>query len=80
MEWFQVYDKGKLITYSKLHYAPVGFEEDLPYIIAILDYGDYKVFGRIANHMSQDELEIGMELRTVVSRLPNGQLTYVFQA
>ncbi len=30
MEWFEVTGSGKLVTYSKLEYAPVGFENDLP--------------------------------------------------
>ena len=79
MEWFDVSGSGKLITYSKLQYAPVGFDDDLPYIIALLDYGDYKVFGRIDSDMSEDELEVGIKMKTVVNELPNGQLNYVFQ-
>ncbi len=34
VEWFEVTGKGKLVTYSKLEYGPVGFEADLPYAIA----------------------------------------------
>jgi len=79
MEWFEVSGTGKLITYSKLEYAPVGFGDDLPYAIALLDYGDYKVFGRLAPDLSEDEISMGMEMTTVVNQLPNGQMNYVFQ-
>jgi uncharacterized OB-fold protein len=79
MEWFDVSGTGKLITYSKLEYAPVGFENDLPYSIALLDYGDYKVFGRIADDLKEDEIQIGMEMKAVVNELPSGQSNYVFQ-
>ncbi len=79
MEWFEVTGTGKLITYSKLEYAPVGFGDDLPYAIALLDYGDYKVFGRLAPDLSEDEISVGMEMKTVVNQLPNGQMNYVFQ-
>ena len=79
MEWFEVSGAGKLITYSKLEYAPVGFGDDLPYAIALLDYGDYKVFGRLAPDLSEDEISVGMEMTTVVNQLPNGQINYVFQ-
>jgi uncharacterized OB-fold protein len=79
MEWFEVGGKGKLISYSKLEYAPQGFGEDLPYSIAILDYGDYKVFGRIAGSVPEEEIEVGMEMETVANTLPNGQINYVFQ-
>jgi uncharacterized OB-fold protein len=79
MEWFEVSGKGKLVTYSKLQYAPIGFEEDVPYCIALVDYGDYKVFGRIAGDVQEDDIQVGMELQTVVNTLPNGQLNYVFE-
>jgi len=79
MEWFEVTGKGKLVTYSKLQYGPVGFEGDLPYCIAVLDYGSYKVFGRIAKDLADEEIKVGMDMKTVVNKLPNGQLNYVFQ-
>lgn len=77
IEWFTVEGTGKLVTFSQLMYAPVGFGEDLPYMIAVLDYGDYKVFGRIGKTPAE-ELTIGMDMKAVANRLPNGQLNYVF--
>jgi len=78
MEWFEVNGRGKLVTYSKLQYAPIGFEGDVPYCIALLDYGDYKVFGRISSDVPEDEIRVGMDMQTVANKLPNGQLNYVF--
>ena len=77
MEWFPVSGKGKLITFSQLMYAPVGFTQDVPYVIAVLDYGDYKVFGRVGD-VPFAELKVGMELVTQANRLDNGQINYVF--
>ncbi len=77
MEWFTVEGPGKLMTYSELMYAPIGFGEDLPYAIAVLDFGDYKVFGRIGD-VPFEELEIGMEMVVRANELPNGNLNYVF--
>lgn len=79
MEWFEIAGTGTLVTYSKLEYAPVGFQEDVPYCIALLDYGDYKVFGRIAGDLLEEEIKVGMEMKTVVNTVANGQLNYVFQ-
>ena len=79
MEWFEVSGKGKLITFSKLQYGPVGFEGDLPSSIAVADFGDYKVFGRLASDIPEEEIKVGMELKAVVNTLPNGQLNYVFK-
>ena len=80
MEWFEVTGTGKLVTYSKLEFAPVGFEDDVPYSIALLDYGTYKVFGRIAGNVPEEIIKIGMPMKTVANTLPNGQLNYVFEA
>jgi len=79
MDWFEVAGTGKLVSFSKLEFAPVGFGDDLPYAIALLDYGDYKVFGRISGDVPEDEWEVGMDMITVKNTLPNGQLNYVFQ-
>ena len=78
MEWIEIQGTGKLITYSKLKFAPVGFEDDLPYCIAVVDYGDYKIFGRIANVISDEDIQMGMAMKTVANKLPKGQLNYVF--
>jgi uncharacterized OB-fold protein len=79
MEWAEVSGAGRLATFSKLEYAPIGFGDDLPYAIAVVDYGDYKVFGRIAGNVPEDEIQVGMEMKTVVNALPDGQLNYVFE-
>ncbi len=79
MEWVEVKGNGKLVSYSKLQYGPIGFEGDLPYSIALLDYGDFKVFGRIAKDVPENELKIGMDMKTVSNKLPNGQINFVFQ-
>jgi len=79
MEWNEISGPGKLVTYSKLEYAPIGFQDDVPYRIALLDYGDYKVFGRIAKDVPEEDIKIGMKLKTAVNQLPNGQLNYVFE-
>lgn len=78
MEWFAVEGTGKLVSYSKLEYGPMGFQDDVPYSIALLDYGPYKVFGRISRDVPEKEIAVGMPMKTVVNRLPNGQLNYVF--
>ena len=79
VEWFEVSGSGKLVTYSKLEFAPVGFQDDVPYCIALLDYGKYKIFGRIAKDVPEDEIKVGMEMKTVVNKTSNEQLNYVFQ-
>lgn len=79
MEWFEVSGTGNLLSFTELEYAPAGFQDDLPYTIALLDYGGYKVFGRISKDIPYEQLHVGMELKTQVKTLPNGQLNYVFR-
>ncbi|MGC8493198.1 MAG: Zn-ribbon domain-containing OB-fold protein [Syntrophobacteraceae bacterium] len=79
MEWFEVAGKGKLVSYSTLQYAPTGFTEEVPYTIALVDYGAYKVFGRIDASVPQEELSVGMTLTAESARTANGRLTYVFK-
>lgn len=79
MAWREVSGTGKLVSYSRLKYAPMGFDADLPYSIAMLDYGDYQVFGRLGGDVDLAEVEIGMAMTTVVNELPNGQLNFVFK-
>ena len=54
-------------------------ETDVPYCIALLDYGTYKVFGRIASDIPEDDIKVGMQMKTVANTVSNGQLNYVFQ-
>ena len=79
IEWFEIEGSGELLTYSRLQYAPIGFEEDLPYTLAVLDFGGYKVFGRISADIEDKDIEVGMKMKVAANELPNGQLNYVFQ-
>lgn len=79
MDWFEATDTGKLITFSILQYAPIGFGDDLPYAIAVADFGDYKIFGRIGK-IPLDDVKCGMDVKVRANTLPNGQLNYVFDA
>ena len=79
MGWREVAGTGQLVSYSQLKFAPIGFDEDLPYSIALLDYGDYRVFGRIDSSLDAKEINVGMAMTTVVNELPNGQLNYIFK-
>jgi hypothetical protein len=78
MEWFDVTGSGKLVSFSKLEYGPAGFQADVPYCIALLDYGAFKIFGRISRDVPETEIAVGMPMKTVANTLPNGQLNYVF--
>lgn len=76
--WFEISGPGKLLTWSLMRFGPVGFEDDLPYSIAVVEFDEVKVFGRLAPDLSEDEVQVGMAMDVQANELPNGQLNYVF--
>jgi len=78
VKWFEVEAKGRLLSHTKLMYAPVGFEKDLPYILALADFGDFKVFGRLSKEIPEDAIKVGMEVVPKAIQLPEGQVSYEF--
>jgi len=78
MEWFEVEGAGTLQTYTTLSYAPTGFGQDLPYAIAVVDFGSVRVFGRLHRSIPAKDIMIGMPLKLAVRKLPDGNMTYEF--
>jgi len=79
MEWFEVTGAGKLLSFTKLEYAPSGFEEDIPYTLALVDYGAYKVFGRLSRDISEDKISIGMDVVPHMVKLPKEHISFEFR-
>jgi uncharacterized OB-fold protein len=78
MEWFKVEGQGSLISFTKVNYGPTGFESDVPYILALVDYNGTKVFGRFKKEVPEEEIKVGMAVKAVTSKLPSGQVSYEF--
>lgn len=78
MEWIQIEGTGSLISYTCANYAPTGFEADVPYTLALVDFNGIKVFGRLSNTISERELSPGMSLKALIFQLPDERLTYEF--
>jgi uncharacterized OB-fold protein len=50
--------KGKIVTYTAIRYPPKGFENRVPYVVAIIDIENGpRVIGRVSN--SVDDVKIG---------------------
>ena len=80
VEWLEIEDSGKLATYAVVNYGPTGFEDDAPYTLAIADFDGLRVFGRLSRDIKEDAIKIGMGLKVVAVKLPNGRVSYEFQA
>lgn len=80
MEWLEVKGKGRLISYTTVYFAPSGFEDDLPYTLALAEFEEgINVFGRLSKEIAQDEIESGMELKLVPVVLPGDRISYEFK-
>lgn len=77
MTWEKLSGRCKLLTYTRAHFAPTGFEDDLPYTIALAQCEEgVKVYALLSKDLNENEIYIGMDLRVTTLRLPNGRITY----
>ncbi len=80
MEWVDIKNDSKLVTYTIVHYGPSGFEDQAPYTLAITEFGDgLRVFGRLSKDIKEDDIKPGMELKIVSVKLPEDKVSYEFQ-
>jgi hypothetical protein len=77
MDWFDMPRKGKLETFTTAYYAPVGFEGDPPYTMAVVNFGDgLKLFARTAKDINPEEIRVGMEVSVRPLKYDDGQLSF----
>lgn len=80
VEWFEIKNNGKLITYTVVQYGPSGFEDDVPYTLAIGEFGDgLRIFGRLSKDIKERDIRPGMELKVAPVKLPENRIVYEFQ-
>ncbi len=77
VEWVQLSGKGKLITYTTAHFAPVGFEDDAPYTLALVELEEGpRVLAHLSKEITKEETKIGMTLELVPVSLAEGRISY----
>jgi len=80
MAWIEIKERGKLITFTEVKYGPAGFEKEVPYILALVDFHmGIKIFGQIDKGIPVNEIKVGMQLKVVPIRLPNDRFSYQFE-
>jgi len=53
--------QGRIVTFTVIRHPPIGFEDQAPYVVAIIDLKDGpKVVGRVNN--KPEEVKIGAEV------------------
>lgn len=61
-EWIELSGKGKLLTYTIIHIAPIQFQALAPYSVGIIELeSGLKLPGMISD-ISENQLKVGMEL------------------
>jgi len=77
MAWEELSGRCKLLTYTTAHFAPTGFEDDVPYTIALAGCEEgVNVYALLSKDIKENEIHIGMDLQLTPLRLPNGKITY----
>ena len=58
--------KGTVHTYSRIDAAPTGFEDEVPYTVAVVDLDDGgRLLAWIGDSLQPDAVTIGMEVQAV---------------
>lgn len=77
MEWVALSGKGTLISYTTIHAAPAGFEEDAPYSLGIIELEEG---GKLLAHIEDiDDIKIGMKLKVEIKISTEDRVMYVIR-
>jgi uncharacterized OB-fold protein len=80
MKWIEIKGPGKLSTFTTVMYAPAGFENEVPYTLAVVELSvGIKIFGQMDKKIPLNGIKVGMELRVVPIKLPNERFSYQFE-
>ena len=79
VEWFEIKNSGRLVTYTVVHYGPSGFEDEAPYTLGIGEFeGGLRVFGRLSKSIEESDIKTGMGIKVVPAKLPGDRISYEF--
>jgi len=78
VEWVEVEGQGTLDSFTKVYYGPTGFEEDVPYILALVDFKNVKVFGRLSKSIDEANVKVGMALKFAPLKISEEKMSYEF--
>jgi uncharacterized protein len=77
MEWVEITETGRLMTFTTVYYGPSGFESEVPYTLAVVNLPNgINLFGQMDKAIPLEKIKIGMALKAVPIRLGESQYTY----
>ena len=82
MEWTKVSGKGKLVSFTVIHIAPEEFQEEAPYIIAIIELEEgTRVTARLLGYdpLKPEEIKTGTPVALTYEKGSSGKTYLAFQ-
>lgn len=80
---FRFSGDGKVMTHSTALEAPLGFEEQIPYISAIIQLNEGPLVAAMLTDLDDDEVKPGMEVTMVTRRISasgaKGPIVYAYK-
>jgi uncharacterized OB-fold protein len=80
MEWIEIKEAGKLVTFTTVMYGPAGFENQTPYTLGVVQFSQgIKMLGQIDKKIPIGEIKVGMEMNVVPIELSQNRFSYQFE-
>jgi uncharacterized OB-fold protein len=77
--WKEISGKCNLVTFTTIHAAPIGFEDDKPYTLAVVDLEEGgRALGWL-DGLTEEDLSIGMAMKLEIKNLPEDKYTFVLR-
>lgn len=79
VEWVEIEGAGILQAFSTVMYGPDGFENQVPYTIAVIKFpSGIKMLGQVDNKILNEDIKVGMNLKVVPVKLADNRVSYQF--
>lgn len=63
MEWVELKNKGRLLTYTVIHVSPKQFELLIPYVVGIVKLEDGLKLPGMIQGVEREKISVGMDLK-----------------
>ncbi|MCK5547921.1 MAG: OB-fold domain-containing protein, partial [Thermoplasmata archaeon] len=75
MDWVDVKGDGELLTFTKLYFGPMGFENFTPYTLGIVDLeGGGRLLGMMEG-LDDESIKLGMKVK-IVPKVENERVVF----
>lgn len=80
MKWIGIAGPGKLKTFATVMYGPAGFENEVPYTLAVVQFPmGIKIFGLIDKKIPINKIKVGMELKVNPIKMTPDRFSFQFE-